>query len=184
MIYCFWLVSDSHLSSRTWKANQRLLGSDRLLKTSIAANQELTNWSLNHRFLRSYKTFLLFSNQNILDYYSKIMFFKILRCIYCNGVIMKVQNATCSSNYQNTSKYEGEDSRTMTSGKFSDSKCLSLINQSVWPEDLDFSFFSLWRKEKKSIHLFQMCKPEKSEGKNGLPAGSKKNLNVFLILNF
>lgn len=55
----------------------------------------------------------------------------MLRCIYCSGVILKVQNVTCSSNYQNTSKYEGEDGRTMTSGKFSDSKCFSLVNQSV-----------------------------------------------------
>lgn len=53
----------------------------------------------------------------------------MLMSIYCSDLIVKVQNVTHSSNHQNTSKCE--DGGTMASGKFCDSKCLSLPNQSV-----------------------------------------------------
>lgn len=90
----------------------------------------------------------------------------MLRHTYCTELIVKIQNVNCSSNHHNNSKTEGEDGGTMTSGKFCDSKCLSLLNRSVRLQGLEW-FYIFSSEVRKNIHisLFQMCKSKETEEK-------------------
>lgn len=75
--------------------------------------------------------------------------------IDCSGFIGKVQHVTPSSDYQITTKWEGENSGTVTSGKYCNSKCLCLRKQTVSLEDLN-GFLLPLRKEKKNLFLSDM----------------------------